>query len=195
MKNKSTKRNIIEWSLLIGIPLVIYLAGWQTEVLGTIQRFVLSTGLMKPKFLPPAEQLQADYNMQLQSFDGKLVSLEDFRGKTIFINFWASWCPPCVAEMPAIEKLYNKVKSSEVIFFMINLDDEKAKADAFLTSKNCTLPNFRIAGAIPGVFQSSTIPTSFVISPQGKIVIKVTGMSDYDNSEFINSITKLSQKK
>ncbi|PJA98989.1 MAG: thioredoxin [Ignavibacteria bacterium CG_4_9_14_3_um_filter_36_18] len=192
MKKKSTKRNIFEWALLIGVPLVIYLAGWHTEVIGTIQRLVLSTGVIQPKILPASEQQQADYNFVLKSFDEEFTSLENFKGKTIIINFWASWCPPCIAEMPALQNLYGKVGRSKVEFIMINLDDDIQKAKDFLASKKYTFPNYRIAGSFPTIYQSSTIPTTFVISPEGKIVVKVKGMADYNNDDFIDELLKLS---
>lgn len=195
MKIKTTKRNIIEWALLIGIPLIIYIAGWHTEVIGTIQRLILSTGVIQPAILPESEQQKADYNFTLKSFNDEFVYLENLEGKTIFINFWASWCPPCLAEMPAIQKLYDKIDTSQVIFVMINIDDDIQKAKTFLVSKKYTFPNYRLAGTIPSVYQSSTIPTTFVISPQGKIVFKVKGMADYDNYDFIDELQKLSVSK
>ena len=127
-----------------------------------------------------------------KSFDEEFTSLENFKGKTIIINFWASWCPPCIAEMPALQNLYGKVDRSKVEFIMINLDDDIQKAKDFLASKKYTFPNYRIAGSFPTIYQSSTIPTTFVISPEGKIVVKVKGMADYNNDDFIDELLKLS---
>lgn len=191
MKTKSTKRNIIEWALIIGIPLIIYLTGWHTEVLGTIQRVVLSTGVIQPDFIPENEQPEADYNLLLKSFDGEFISLDNYRGKTIFINFWASWCPPCVAEMPSIQDLYKSVDTSKVKVVLINLDDDIEKGKSFLESKNFTMPNYRLAGHVPMVYQSSTIPTTFVVSPSGKVVLKTKGMADYNSESFINKLNNL----
>lgn len=191
MKKKSLKRNIIEWALLIGIPVVIYLAGWHTEVLGTIQRLVLKTGVIQPDFIEESERQQAEYSMPLKSFGGEFVSLEQYRGKTIFLNFWASWCPPCVAEMPSIQSLYEMSDTSQIKVILINIDDDIKKAEDFLNRKEFTMPNYRLAGAFPSVYQSSTIPTTFIISPSGKIAAKITGMADYESDSFIDKLKNL----
>ncbi len=192
-KNKSLKRNLIEWGIILGIAAFLYLTGLYTEVIGSVQRIVLSTGLMKPDILSKDEQFDADYNFILNSFDDKEFYFGKLRGKTIFLNLWASWCPPCRAEMPTIQDLYNEVKKdSNIVFVLISLDDDKSKAKQFVKDKNFNLPFFFLADRIPAAFSTNTIPTTFVISRQGKIIAKETGMAKYDSDNFREFLVKSS---
>ncbi len=184
-KSKSLKRNFIEWGIILGVAGFLYLTGLYTEVIGGVQRIVLSTGLMKPNILSEDEQFDADYNFILHSFQGKDLYFSEFRGKTILLNLWASWCPPCRAEMPTIQNLYDEVKKdTNIVFVLISLDDNKTKAEQFVNDKNFNLPFYFLEDGIPAVFSTSTIPTTFVISPGGKIISKETGMAKYDSDNF-----------
>ncbi|MEQ6122560.1 TlpA disulfide reductase family protein [Reichenbachiella sp. MALMAid0571] len=181
---KKIKREVIEWVVLIGVVLTLYFTGLHTEVIGMIQRVVLAPGLIKPEVIPASEQQDASYQFNLVDVDGNTVSFEKFRGKTIFINLWATWCPPCVAEMPDINSLYGKIDSDEIAFVMISRDQDFDKAIQFAAKKAYDFPIYSEASLLPSVFQTNSIPTTFVISPQGKIVVKKSGMASYDSEEF-----------
>jgi len=113
---KTLKRELIEWVILGSVLGVLYLTGYHTEVIGRIQRMFLFTGLVTPDLDSLKTRQPADYQLTLVSDEGARVSLEDFRNKVIFLNFWASWCAPCRAEMPDIENLYQKVNQDEIVF-------------------------------------------------------------------------------
>jgi len=184
-KKKSTRRTLIEWGLILGVIAVLYFSGLHTEVIGTLQRGLLWTGIFHADTEIPVQQQQvADYDLSLRTFDGKYLSLKEYRGKTIFLNFWASWCPPCVAEMPSIQSLYDKVASKDIRFVMVSVDQEKKAAEAFIRKHNFTFPVYQIVGRLPEVYSSNTIPTTFVVSPEGKIVAKRKGMARYDTKKF-----------
>jgi len=184
-KKKTTKRSLIEWGIIIGVIAVLYFSGLHTEVIGTLQRGLLWTGIFHAETeIPVQEQKAADYTLSLRTFDGKYLSLKEYRGKAIFLNFWASWCPPCVAEMPSIQSLYNKVASSDIRFVMVSVDENKKDAEEFIKKHNFTFPVYQIIGRMPDVYASNTIPTTYVISPKGKIVGKRKGMARYDTKKF-----------
>ena len=190
-KRKSFKRNLIEWGVILGIAAFLYLTGLYTDVIGGVQRIVLTTGLLKPEILSKDEQFDADYNFILKSFNNKEYYFGDLRGKTIFLNLWASWCPPCRAEMPTIQDLYNEVKKdTNIVFVLISLDNDKSKAMQFVKDKNFNLPFYFLADRIPSAFSTNTIPTTFVISPNGKIISKETGMAKYNSDNFRDFLVK-----
>ncbi|MCK5074874.1 MAG: TlpA family protein disulfide reductase [Calditrichia bacterium] len=194
-KKKSLKRNIIEWVIIIVVGGTLYLSGYHTEVIGRFQQIVLWTGIMTPDIeLPLEEQMPADYNWQVISMDGEVVNLNDLEGKVLFINFWATWCPPCVAEMPNIHNLYKKVKSDSIVFLMISVDDDQQKVKDFINRKEYSFPVYRIGSHLPSVFSSRTLPTTFVVSPMGKIVSIKRGLAKYDTKEFRNFLEGMVKK-
>ncbi len=187
-KKKSAKRNIIEWLIILGTIAILYFTGLYSAVIGKVQEGILLTGIMQPDInIPLNKQQNADYNLNLISFNNAELSLEELKGKVIFLNFWASWCPPCRAEMPTIQSLYNKMKNrDDIVFVMVSLDNDSSKAKAFIKSSNFDFPVYFLNGYLPKIYDSGTIPSTYVISKQGKIVAKEVGMADYNTSKFID---------
>src|SRR5690554_1081167 len=119
-KKKSWKRELAEWGVFLAIIGGLYLSGYHTEVIGRLQSVLLFTGLMQPDTQELVENPDdAYFNMPLVSLDGESGSLADFKGNTIFMNFWATWCPPCIAEMPNIQDLYDDVAADSSIRFVM----------------------------------------------------------------------------
>jgi thiol-disulfide isomerase/thioredoxin len=196
-KNKSGfKRSLLEWGALAAIVAILYFTGLHTEVLGAMQRAVLWTGLFdakthKVETTDGPMLTKKTYNMPLKTAKGKQIRLKKYKGKVLFVNMWASWCPPCVAEMPTIEKLYNQVKDHDNIkFVLISLDEKKKKGIAFMEDKDFPMPYYFPASGIPDVFQSSYIPTTYVISKEGQIIYKNGGMANYSKKSFREWLVK-----
>jgi len=188
---KKIKREIIEWVVLIGVVLTLYFTGLHTEVIGMMQRVVLAPGLIKPDVIAPIKQQDASYQFNLVDVDGNTISFEKFRGKTVFLNLWATWCPPCIAEMPDINSLYGKMDTDKIAFVMISRDQVFDKAVQFVSKKEYSFPIYSQVSRLPPVYEISSIPTTFVISPQGKIVVKKSGMASYDSEEFRDLLNSL----
>ena len=115
--------------------------------------------------------------------EGNTTSLAALKGKVIFLNFWATWCPPCVAEMPSIDKLHEEM-GDEVAFVMLSLDEDFEKAKAFDKRKGYGLPIYAPASNLPAMYQSSAIPTTYVIDANGNLALTHKGMADYSDPEF-----------
>lgn len=190
---KSFKKNLIEWGIIIGVIAFLYYTGLYSTVIGKFQQAALLTGLFQPEMNIPIDQQQpADYNLSLISFDDKLVNLNESKGKIIFLNFWASWCPPCRAEMPTIQKIYNEMKNrKDIAFILISVDNDNSKAKKFIKDEGFTFPVFYLNSELPNVYNTGTIPSTFVISKEGKIVAKRIGMADYDSRKFYNFLNRL----
>ena len=87
---------------------------------------------------PDSEKIAA-LNFKLKDLNGVEVSLSDFKGKKVFLNFWASWCPPCKAEMPDLEKLYQETKDSDLVILAVNIGEDKTQQNLLLITINITL--------------------------------------------------------
>jgi thiol-disulfide isomerase/thioredoxin len=182
MAKKSTKREFIEWTILIVVVSTLYFTGYHTDVIGFIQRAALSTGLFKAQTEFETTK-QASYDFILTDINGNQVAFDSFREKTVFINFWATWCPPCIAEMPDINDLYLKTNKN-VSFVMISVDEDREKAKKFMERKGYDFPIYFLASGLPSVYETHSIPTTYVIAPNGTIAAKRHGMAQYDSDEF-----------
>ena len=109
-------------------------------------------------------------------FDGSKLALDDLRGKPVFLNFWASWCPPCRAEARDLEAAWQKIKDKDMVFLGIALQDTEKDSRAFLDEFKVTYPNGTDpSGKIAVDFGVWGIPESFFIDPQGRITYKHVG--------------------
>jgi thiol-disulfide isomerase/thioredoxin len=133
---------------------------------------------------------KADLNLKLIDAEGKKRSLKEFKDKVIFLNFWATWCPPCIAEMPTIDKLHEEM-GDEVAFILLSFDDDFEKAKAFNKRKGYDLPIYAPASNLPAMFQSSALPTTYVIDADGNMALTHKGMADYSDPKFKDFILDL----
>ena len=179
-----------EWAALIAAGSVLYFTGWYVEVGAFLQRGILELGLMKPEQIDSTERAQIPYDFELIDVNGNEVNFKEFEGKTVLINFWATWCPPCKAEMPDLEDLYQKTKD-DVSFVMIARDDNFQKAIDYMDKKEFSFPVYQLKGRTPKELASNSIPATFVISPSGEIAAKRIGMAKYDTREFREFILSL----
>lgn len=183
-KKSSLKKEITQWVFIFLIGAALYASGYHTEVIGRLQSVLLYTGIMQPDTDESIMHGQrAEYNMPLLTIDGDRIYLSEFEGKTIFMNLWATWCPPCIAEMPNIQRLYDDIDDENIVFVMASLDQDPQKAWDFVKRKEFTFPVYSVI-AKPRVYDSSVVPTTYVISPQGDIVMEHQGMAKYDTDEF-----------
>ena len=184
-KKKSIRREMIEIGIILGIAALLYFTGLHTEVLGGVQRLFLKVGLNDAQTEVIEEgQDRVTYDFKLATLEGEHINFEIFKGKTVFFNIWATWCPPCIAEMPDIHELYKDVASEDVVFVMLSTDEDTDKVKRFIERKDFKFPVYRMVEQLPGVFWTQSIPTTFVISPEGKIVFKKMGISNYNTKEF-----------
>ena len=113
--------------------------------------------------------------------DGEKVSLSDYRGKVVLVNIWATWCPPCVEEMPSMEKLYRKFKGQNFEILAVSIDEPGLEAVApFMKKSNLTFPALIDSeGTIKAVYGVTGIPESFIVDKQGILIKKIVGPVDW----------------
>lgn len=132
----------------------------------------------------------ADFNWQLLDLDGRPVPFQQFRGKPIFLNIWATWCPPCVREMPSIARLAGRPELKGVAFICVSADASGNTVKSFLEGKGWPMTVLRAEGA-PKVFMTDAIPATFIIAPSGNIVSSAVGAKDWDDAETVSLLREL----
>jgi peroxiredoxin len=125
-------------------------------------------------------------DFQLIDLEGERVNLQDFAGKKTFLNVWATWCPPCVREMPSIQKLYDSVKNEDIVILLLSVDQNFAKVEPFMKRRNLRMPAYGPAERLPAMFNTGSIPSTFVFDSDGKLAWKHIGMADYSTERFRN---------
>ncbi|MDG2432060.1 MULTISPECIES: TlpA family protein disulfide reductase [Flavobacterium] len=131
-------------------------------------------------------------HFDFKDYEGNVQNTSDLKGKVVFINFWASWCPPCVAEFPSIEKFHSEFKNNDkIVFLMINMDDNIATGKQFLDKKKYSLPIFQAVSKVPKEIYSGSLPTSIILDKKGKIRLRHTGFSNYGGKNFYMQISNL----
>jgi peroxiredoxin len=128
--------------------------------------------------------------------DGKMVRLSDYKGKVVLVNIWATWCPPCVDEMPSMEKLYQKLKGENFEILAVSIDEPGLKAVApFMKKSNLTFPALIDSeGTIKAVYEITGVPESFIIDQQGILIKKIVGPVDWATPKIFRFFSDLIQK-
>lgn len=162
---------------------------------GWLLQQLMAVGLFKAeikKEAPVSNQAPGATAFSFRDEKGAVVSTDDLKGKVVFINFWATWCPPCIAEMPSLDDLYKQFQDDErIVFLFINEDDDTGKAVDFLAKKGYTMPIVTRAGGVPSEIYSGTLPTTVVLNKEGNIVFKEEGLAKYNSTAFINQLKAL----
>ena len=125
--------------------------------------------------------------------DGKMVRLADYRGKVVLVNIWATWCKPCVDEMPSMEKLYRKFKGEDFEILAVSIDAPGLKVVApFMKKSNLTFPALIDSeGAIKTVYGITGVPESFIIDQQGILIKKIVGPVNWATPNIFRFFSEL----
>ncbi|WP_298836312.1 TlpA family protein disulfide reductase [Clostridium sp.] len=140
---------------------------------------------------PNAAKIKA-IDFKLKDLNGKELSLSDLKGKKVFLNFWATWCPPCKAEMPEIEKLYQETKNSNLVIVAVEIGEPLSTVKPFIDSNKY---NFRVLidpdQSVAAKYNITSIPTSYFIDVNGNIVSKSIGGMNIDQMKtYIKTLDK-----
>lgn len=129
-----------------------------------------------------AERDEVDFNAswRLVSADGQELELSSFNGEVILVNYWATWCPPCVAEMPSMQSLYEDYKGRVAFLFIAR--DEPEKVQQYLEKNAYHLPVYYELNAPPSAMRSNSLPTTYVLDRNGRIAVKKVGAADWNSS-------------
>ncbi len=140
---------------------------------------------------PPLEAI----DFTLENLQGSQVSLADFEGKVIFLNFWATWCPPCRIEMPDMEKLWQKFKDEDFVILAVDLRERKDKVSSFVKENGYTFPVLLDSGGeVANTYGITAIPTTYLLDPRGRIVGKALGARHWASDDAFKLIEHLLPK-
>jgi len=133
-----------------------------------------------------AESVTPAPDFQLLNLDGQTVSLSDFRGKPVMLNFWATWCGPCRAEMPYIQQVYDERSDDGLVVLAINIGESLAKVKGFMQDYGLTFPVLLdIQTEVAKQYNIQVIPTTFFIDPDGGI--QDVGIGAFPNKAAIET--------
>lgn len=180
------------WSTVIMIAVLILL--WvNPDAKAWVMRQMISTGLFNSKIEEKTEEsLLLPPNFSVKNERGEIMETAQLRGKVVFINFWASWCPPCRAEFPSVQKLYDRYRSNEdMIFLTVNLDDEMILGKKYLQKEKFSIPFLVPNDSIPKELYNGSIPATTVLDKTGKIRMHHSGIADYSKDSFYQEIDGL----
>lgn len=196
--NPKTKKIIgnVVFVLLIGLLI------WPTSR-SYFHQLLMKIGFFKPKLEAPqqvAEPLSAGIENVGKAVSfvnqlGETVPVASLKGKVVFINFWATWCGPCRAEMPSINVLYDKFKDNpNVVFLIVEIEGDKEKAAAFVKNEKLTLPISYPNSDIPKEWLSESIPSTVILDKDGNLATRHEGMADYSTPDVATFIQDLINK-
>ncbi len=145
-----------------------------------IDRLLKDMGIVK---LP---QLTIPVEIKLKDMHGSMVRLSDFRGKIVFLNFWTTWCPPCREEMPAMERLHQKLKGRDFVMVGINLQEPASLVRAFFNRYKLTFISLLDSdGAVGRTFSIQSIPSTLILDKEGRIMGAAVGAREWDSRKAI----------
>ena len=166
------------WDLLF---LVLIIAFLFPDGRNAMRRAILSTGIVGSVDANASEDLTYESEAWiLQDLNGAEVQLSELKGQAIFLNFWATWCGPCKAEMPSIEALY-KDMGDEVNFLIVSYEDPKV-IRKFMNDEVYDFPVYFPKNGIPDQLKAEALPTTLVIDVEGRILHRSSGMSNWDSN-------------
>jgi thiol-disulfide isomerase/thioredoxin len=125
------------------------------------------------------------YNWNLATLDNEPVNFSQSEGKVVVVNLWATWCPPCVAEMPSMQKLYEFYGDRVDFYFVTSEVNERPVK--FISKNAYSFPVYRESQAMPEVLRSKSIPATYIISKDGTIVIDEKGAANW-NSKKVHQV-------
>lgn len=176
------------WSNILFVIFIILLVIPQT-------RLPIAVQLNRLISFSPSE-ISEEKRDQLQTYDWTLrdnreqtVGFQEAKGRVVVLNFWATWCAPCIAEMPSFQKVVNDY-GDRVAFYFVSSEDTQV-VNSFLEKHHYTLPVYQPLTMTPAQLQDQRLPTTFVISRSGELVVKKTGAADWNARSFRNLLDEL----
>jgi peroxiredoxin len=132
---------------------------------------------------PPTEQVEAP-DFTLKDLNSRKVRLADFRGKVVFLNFFATWCVPCRAEMPAMERLHREFKGKGLVVLAVDIQESARTVRPFVRELQLSFPALLDEdGSVAYMYAVRPVPATYLISREGRIVWRAFGARDWDNAD------------
>ena len=165
------------------MPLVRRIAAWTAVALATGILILFAMPSYRQGEASIAGKPAVDFPLTLA---GKSVQLSDLKGKVVVLNFWATWCPPCVAETPALNRLEKYIHSRGGMVLGVSVDEDGAAYEKFLKDQSVVFPTYRDASKKSASdYGTSIYPETYIIDRHGKIARKFIGEQQWDSAEML----------
>jgi cytochrome c biogenesis protein CcmG/thiol:disulfide interchange protein DsbE len=164
---------------ILQVLLLVALCGFFYSIRDVFEEKIVQAGDSAPSF-------------SVTTLDGRTVSKDDFGGKLLVLNFWATWCPPCIEEFPSLNTLAAQLKQQGVVVLGLSIDKNEAAYKAFVQKNQ---PEFLVSrdpdANIPTAYGTFKWPETYVIDRSGKVVQKYIGPRDWNDPAIVSSIKAL----
>lgn len=188
MEKKNIKKYISNGIFILVLALFVFVPSAKALLL----QGLMQVGLFNPDVKTEKNLSNPTPDLKFKDQKGKVVTLNELKGKIVFLNFWATWCPPCLAEMPSINKLYEKHKDNkDVVFILLDADSNFEKANGYMDARKYTMPVYQMASNVPEQIFAGSLPTTIVFDKQGRLSFKHEGAANYNSNKFVEFIEKL----
>ncbi len=172
----------------IYIPYALLVTALASALIVAVNKVELKPGEVE---YPEVSFISPDF--ELPSLSGGKYKLSDYRGKVVFINFWATWCATCKVEMPSMEKLYQTFKKDEFEMLTVSVDKDQSLIKPFMEKYKLTYPtlldpNSKVA---KGAYKTTGVPETFIVNKEGIIVYKAIGPDDWSTPEMMEAFSIL----
>jgi len=179
------------FTLRVTLPLFILFA------MSAVNGFAAEQSSLVQKLTPVSESIVAPA-LKLQDMDEETTDLKDLKGKTVVVNFWATWCPPCRKEMASLGRLHQSTQDKDVEVLAVDIGEDDDAVFAFMAELDPT-PEFTVLfnedGSLMKSWQVKGLPTTFIINPKGEVAYYAIGGRDFDDPDIIKAITDLNVQK
>ena len=125
-------------------------------------------------------------DVKLQNTAGRFVRLDEYLGKVVFLNFWTTWCPTCITEMPAMEKLHRKLSGKNFVMLAVNVKESASRVKSFFDKNELTFTALLdTTGEVSTEFGLRAIPTTFILDKSGNIIGRIAGPREWDSKKVM----------
>ncbi|MDR2536285.1 MAG: TlpA family protein disulfide reductase [Treponema sp.] len=144
--------------------------------------------------IPVMQKPSQSIDFSLPLADGNTVTLSSLKGNVVFLNFWATWCPPCREEMPSMEALYQRFKNRGLAILSVDIQENPRQVNGFMKKFGLTFPAaLDASGSVSSKYRVRGIPATFILDRNGAVIISVVGGIDWSNPEMISAFEVLLQ--
>ncbi len=200
-KNNGSTKKWFTFSNVLTLAMLAFILAMliNPNVKAFVIQNLMKVGLFQPS-IPSGKEIDdlestgniAPKEIAFKNSNGETISLAELRGKVVFLNFWATWCPPCIAEMPSINRLKQKYESNnDLVFLMVDADGDYQKSSAFMQKHNYDLPVYISINKVPENIFGSSLPTTVILDKEGRVVFRHEGSADYESPKVVEFIDNL----
>jgi peroxiredoxin len=142
--------------------------------------------------LQPLKEGTQIVDFELQDLSGTSRRLSDFKGKVVFLNFWATWCGPCRFEMPSMQRLYQGLKAKGLEIVAVNLQEDRKSVQKFVDENGLGFPVLLdTTGRVGATYGARSIPTTYIVDRRGFVIAGTIGTREWDSGEYVRFFEKL----